>query len=228
MLKHIATGSLTVRNDPASGSPFATYIFINDFFEALETSADGHWLKVLTTAGIEGWVYKSKWFEPVPEEELAATVDPPWLAIALGELKKGVAELADPLENPDILGYLSTAAPDPAWAESDETDWCSAFVNWCFEGSGIAGTRSLAAKSWLGFGDGIGAPRRGCVVVFDRPPEPYNGHVAFYIGQAYGKHGGSIAVLGGNQGDTISIAPYARSNFRSYRWPSQADYPGDP
>lgn len=225
---NIATGCLSVRKDPASGGMHATYIFINDIFEVLETSEDGHWLKVLTTIGVKGWIYKSKWFKPVPEDEIATTVEPPWLKVALDELKQGVKELPDPEENPRILEYLETAAPDPAWAKSDETDWCSAFVNWCFEQCGINGMGSLAAKSWLGFGDGIATPRRGCVVVFDRPPNPFNGHVAFYIGNAPGSHGGSIAVLGGNQANTISVAPYPRSSLRGFRWPSKEDYPDNP
>lgn len=225
MIKHIATGCLSVRKNPSSGSVHATYIFKNDFFETLETSEDGLWLKVLTTAGVEGWVYKSHWFKPVPQEEIAKTADPPWLKIALEEHKQGVKELPDPEENPRIVEYLKTAAPDPSWAASDETDWCSAFANWCFEQCGIKGTGSLAAKSWLGFGDGIAIPRRGCIVVFDRPPDPFSGHVAFYIGEAPGKHGGSIAVLGGNQGNTISVDTYPRKRLRGFRWPRKEDIP---
>jgi uncharacterized protein (TIGR02594 family) len=228
MTKQIAKGCLSVKKDPISGGAHATYIFKNDFFDALGTSADGLWLKVLTTSGVQGWIRKSRWFESVPEENIAKTVDPPWLQLALNEFKAGVKELPDPEENPRILEYLATAAPDPLWASSDETDWCSAFANWCFEQCGIKGTGSLAAKSWLGFGDGIANPRRGCVVVFDRPPEPANGHVAFYIGEAPGKHGGSIAVLGGNQGNTISIASYAGNRLRGFRWPSKEDYPDNP
>jgi uncharacterized protein (TIGR02594 family) len=201
----------------------ATYIFKNDFFETLETSEDGLWLKVLTTAGVVGWIHKSRWFEPIPQEEIVKTVDPPWLTIALEERQKGVKELPDPAENPRIVEYLRTTTL--VSATSDETDWCSAFVNWCFEQCGVKGTGSLAAKSWLGFGDGIAVPRRGCVVVFDRPPEPVNGHVAFYIGEVPGNHGGSIAVLGGNQGDAITIATYPRKRLRGFRWPCKEDYP---
>jgi uncharacterized protein (TIGR02594 family) len=225
MTKHVATGCLSVRVNPISGSAHATYIYKNDFFETLETSADGLWLKVLTTAGVEGWIHKSHWFKPVPEEEMAKTVDPPWLTTALEEYKKGIKELPDPNENPSIVEYLKTATPNPLWYGNDETDWCSAFVNWCFAQNGIKGTDSLAAKSWLGFGDGIAIPRRGCVVVFDRPPEPAHGHVAFYIGEAPGNHGGSIAVLGGNQGNAISIATYPRKRLRAFRWPSKEAYP---
>ncbi len=225
MTKLVATGCLRLKEKP-SAPGLLTYIFKNDFFEILETSEDGHWLKVfLATEGVEGWIAKSNWFKPVPEEDLAKTVDPPWLKIAQEEREKGVKEFPDPGENPRIVEYLKTTTLETALAENDETHWCSAFVNWCFEQCGIKGTGSPAAKSWLGFGDGLITPRRGCVVVFDRPPDPFSGHVAFYIGEASGDHGGSIAVLGGNQGDTISIATYPRKRLRGFRWPSKEDYP---
>jgi uncharacterized protein (TIGR02594 family) len=226
MAKYVANGCLTVRKNPAGSA--LTCIYKNDFFDVLETSADGLWLKVLITGGGDGWISKSKWFQPVAEEDLPMTVDPPWLTIALDELKKGVAELHDPEENPRIVEYLKTTKLDPPEAaESDETDWCSAFVNWCFEQCGIKGTGRSNARSWLGFGDRITTPRKGCVVVFKRPPNPAHGHVAFYIGEVPGNQGGSIAVLGGNQGDAVTIATQRKKMFLGYRWPSKEAYPGN-
>ena len=224
MTKHIATGCLRVKEKPSSAGQL-TYIFKNDFFEILETSEDGLWLKVLVTGGVEGWISKSNWFKPVPQEDIAKMVDPPWLTIALDERKKGVAEIPGPGANPRIVEYLKTTTLPPVAAESDETHWCSAFVNWCFEQCGIKGIGSPAAQSWLGFGDGMAIPRKGCVVVFNRPPDPFSGHVAFYIGDAPGKHGGDIAVLGGNQGDAITIATYPRKRLLGFRWPGKEDYP---
>jgi uncharacterized protein (TIGR02594 family) len=218
MAKNIATGSLTVKEDQAS-KKVLTYVYKNDIFETLEKSLDGKWLKVLTTEGKQGWIAISKYFKPIPQEEESQLQDPAWLKLALDELKNGVAQLPDPEENPRIVEYLKTTDLPSAHAESDETHWCSAFVNWCFEHAGIKGTGSPAAKSWLSFGDRINIPRRGCVVVFDRPPDPNNGHVAFYIGEAPGKKGGSIAVLGGNQGDRINIQPYPRARLRGFFWP---------
>jgi uncharacterized protein (TIGR02594 family) len=224
MTKHIATGCLRVKEKPSSAGQL-TYIFKNDFFEILEASEDGLWLKVLVTGGVEGWISKSNWFKPVPQEDIAKMVDPPWLKIALDERKKGVAEISGPGANPRIVEYLKTTRLPPAAAESDETHWCSAFVNWCFEQCGIKGIGSPAAQSWLGFGDRMVTPCKGCVVVFNRPPDPFSGHVAFYIGDAPGKHGGDIAVLGGNQGDAITIATYPRKRLLGFRWPSKEDYP---
>jgi uncharacterized protein (TIGR02594 family) len=220
MAKNIATGALVVKEGPTSKNVL-TYVFKDDIFVELEKSIDGRWLKVLTTEGKEGWIAVSRWFKPVPQEEEDQVQDPPWLKIALDELKQGVAQFPDPEENPRIVEYLKTTSLPAEMAESDETHWCSAFVNWCFEQAGIKGTGSPGAKSWLSFGDRISTPRRGCVVVFDRPPDPASGHVAFYIGEQLGnkKNKGSIAVLGGNQGDRINIQPYPKARLRGFFWP---------
>ena len=61
------------------------------------------------------------------------------------------------------------------WAETDS--WCSAFVNWCVRQSGITGTRSATARSWLHWhqGEKLDQPRVGAVIVFPRPPNPRQG-----------------------------------------------------
>ena len=135
----------------------------------------------------------------------------PWMPIAIGEL--GEAELEGPGDNPRIAEYLRSTTLPPAMADQDETPWCSGFVNWCVEQSGLEGTRSAAAISWMAWGKPVAAPRQGCVAVFTREG---GNHVAFYLEQV----GGLIYVLGGNQGDRVSINGYPRSRLRGFRVPA--------
>jgi uncharacterized protein (TIGR02594 family) len=77
------------------------------------------------------------------------------------------------------------------------------FVNYCVEQAGLHGTDSKAALSWQNWSDdGTPHPREGDVVVFRRHgPSGSGGHVGFWLGDG----GDKIRVLGGNQGNTISI-----------------------
>src|SRR5579884_1424191 len=101
------------------------------------------------------------------------------------------------LNNPRILEYFTAVDKKRrGWTETDS--WCSAFVNWCMRRSGIAGTHSAMARSWLHWHHGVtlDEPRIGAVVVFPRPPNPGQGHVAM-VWHIRGNH---LDVLGGNQG----------------------------
>lgn len=57
-------------------------------------------------------------------------------------------------------------------------------------------------------------PAYGCVVVFSREG---GGHVGFVVGR---DKNGNLMVLGGNQGDAVSIRPFPVSRVTCYRWPS--------
>jgi uncharacterized protein (TIGR02594 family) len=124
--------------------------------------------------------------------------DPPWLQIAFRHL--GDREIPGRLvDNPVILNF---AASTPG-AVDEEIPWCSSFVNFCFEESGIKGTDNRAARSWLNFGTPTNTPVRGCVVVFKRGAEGSGlGHVGFYLS---GSTQTGIRVIGGNQSDMVSI-----------------------
>ncbi len=137
----------------------------------------------------------------------------PWFDIALREMATGVDEMRGAADNPRIVEYHQTTTLK---ATDDETPWCSSFVNWCMIKSGNRGTNSAAARSWLKWGKELSEPRRGCVVVFSRPPSPTSGHVAFFDHVA----GGRIFVLGGNQGNAVNITSYPYERLLGYRWPA--------
>jgi hypothetical protein len=49
-----------------------------------------------------------------------------------------------------------------------------------------------------------------------------NGHVGFVAGQ---DRAGNLMVLGGNQGDAVSIKPFARGRVLGFRWPADEPLP---
>jgi hypothetical protein len=74
----------------------------------------------------------------------------------------------------------------------------------------------LRARSWLTWGKPLEKPIPGCVVVLKRGNNPHQGHVGLYVQP--GKDG-TIYVLGGNQGDAVTIAKFRKSSVLGYRWP---------
>jgi uncharacterized protein (TIGR02594 family) len=133
-----------------------------------------------------------------------------WYEIAQSEL--GVKEAAGNDDNPRIVEYLSSV-PN-AGQTHDSTPWCAGFANWCLEQSGHPTTQSLMARSFLGYGKAC-KPQKGCIVVLKRGKPP-NGHVGFY---SHAKDG-RVFLLGGNQGDGVSLASFPESDVIDYRMPS--------
>ena len=56
----------------------------------------------------------------------------------------------------------------------------------------------------------------GAVLVFDRPPNAWEGHVGFAVGWT---SDGYLKVLGGNQRDSVSIADISVARLIDARWP---------
>lgn len=142
----------------------------------------------------------------------AAEVDrarTPWLTVAMAEL--GQSEGRNGASNPRIEAYHATTT---LGARPDSVPWCSSFVNFCLQEAGIAGTRSAAARSWLGWGTDAADFTEGCIVVLSRGNPP-KGHVGFYVGRESGR----IRLLGGNQTDRVSIASFEADRVLGRRLP---------
>jgi uncharacterized protein (TIGR02594 family) len=137
-------------------------------------------------------------------------------AVAQQELLKNIAEIPGEDSNPRITLYHSTTA---GGAAPDEVAWCSSFVNYCVEHAGLAGTDSKAARSWKNWGTAVAQNdwREGDIVVFWRvSPTGWQGHVGFLVSW----NGSKPEVLGGNQGNKLSIArPYPFSQILAVRRP---------
>jgi uncharacterized protein (TIGR02594 family) len=96
----------------------------------------------------------------------------------------------------------------------DEVPWCSSFLNrlcWLLR---LPRTKSAAARSWLSVGRAIplGEAHVGDVVVLKRGPGESPGpdvldapgHVGLYAGS----DGSAILILGGNQGNGVTVARF--------------------
>jgi uncharacterized protein (TIGR02594 family) len=143
-------------------------------------------------------------------------------AVKVAQSFLGVTEVAGHLSNPLVLGMLQL---DSRWVEDDATPWCSAFVNLICRTLGLPRSRSLAARSWLLVGTSIpltDARAEEDIVVLRRGPDTpatgaavitAPGHVGFYVGQTE-TH---VSLLGGNQGNAVSVALYPKSQILSIR-----------
>ena len=128
--------------------------------------------------------------------------------LALKEL--GQAEIPGEKDNPRIVLYHSYTQGK---ADSDEVAWCSAFMNYCIVEAGGVGTGSALARSWLRWGKAVGKPQLGDIVIFSSSRGPWAGHVGFFCEDL----GDSILVLGGNQSNKVSFAPYPKSRLLGYQ-----------
>lgn len=124
----------------------------------------------------------------------------------------GTREIPGARHEPKILQWWK--AIKRGGIKNDETAWCAAFVGGCLEQVGIVSSRYESAKSYLTWGVEVRAPIYGCIVVFTRDG---GGHVGFVVGQ---DTKGRLMVLGGNQGNAVSIAPFDRARVAGYRWPA--------
>lgn len=71
------------------------------------------------------------------------------------------------------------------------------------------------ARNWTKFGVPASHIPYGAIVVFERGS---GGHVGFAVGIS--KDGKNLYVLGGNQSNSVSIAPIAISRLLASRWPN--------
>ncbi len=100
----------------------------------------------------------------------------------------------------------------------DKASWCSSFVNWVLARSGIAGTGSALARSWLAWGEPLDKPVPGCIAVLSREdPTGWKGHVGFFLRIEDGR----IHLLGGNQLEEVREHSYPLETVLGYRWPAQ-------
>lgn len=149
------------------------------------------------------------------EPATTAMIKAPWYAKAKGEL--GTSEVKGKLHNNTrILDYHRSTNLNKKMAGRDETPWCSSFANWCVKGSGLKGTNSAMARSWMKWGEKLDTPREGCIVVFARPSAgPHSGHVGFFVKETAER----IRVLGGNQSNQVKESYYGKDDLLGYRWP---------
>ncbi len=136
--------------------------------------------------------------------------EPKWIELARSYL--GLKEIKGSQNEPKILDLWKAAKL--GGIKNDEVPWCSAFVSGVLEKSGIKSTRADSARSYLNWGSKLGAPIYGCIVIFERGA--LSGHVGFVVGRDAKDN---LMVLGGNQGDMVSIRAFDEKRVLGYRWP---------
>jgi uncharacterized protein (TIGR02594 family) len=145
--------------------------------------------------------------------------DPRWLTHARQFM--GVREIPGKTTAPVIAKWLRRLN---AWWADDETPWCGAFVGGCLADIGLAKPKNwYRARAYLDYGYPLRKPEVGCIVVFNGGAKrPGGGHVGFVVAQDYQNR---LMVLGGNQSNAVTIAPFAKSRVLGYRWPADAPPP---
>jgi uncharacterized protein (TIGR02594 family) len=131
----------------------------------------------------------------------------------------GVAEVVGKGSNKTILGWrdeLNQAGAKISGYSDDDIPWCGLFTSIvCYRRKRIAAevvTDPLWARNWAKYGVKSPQPGLGDILVFSRGS---GGHVGFYVAEdATAYH-----VLGGNQGNRVSIARIAKSRCIAVRRP---------
>lgn len=142
--------------------------------------------------------------------------EPIWLTI--GRKYVGLREVPGKTTAPTIARWLRRLG---AWWQDDETPWCGTFVAGVLDEAGIPRARDwFRARAWLDWGASCGGPMFGAIVVFHRAG---GGHVGFLVGR---DERGRLMVLGGNQGNAVTVAPFDAARVLGYRWPWPVDPDG--
>jgi len=187
-----------------------TKIARNQFLRRLGTGIAGCWIGSIGTsvherlgsllARDEGTLFLPTDFGPYT-----------WMEFAIREY--GIPGLSRRGRTVNVVAYLKATG---VGRSSDETAWCSAFVNWCMLMASFPGTGKANARSWLEWGGAsLDFPVYGCVVVLWRGSQNGAlGHVGFFVGM----QGDNLLLLGGNQGNAVSVRPYSKERVLGLRW----------
>lgn len=160
------------------------------------------------------------------EEEVTAGghVKPSWIREA--EKHLGKKETADMVKDDPWVKLLFEELGAYGWAK-DQTvtaaNWCAAFVSYCFKKTGqspLTGFDGMRAKTYAAkYGKEVTRPVYGAVAVFERGGA---GHVGFVVG--YDKVTKAVKLLGGNQGNAVTIKNETRTLI-AYKVPSSWNIP---
>ena len=122
----------------------------------------------------------------------------------------GVTEIVGKEHNPVILGWARELNLASVY-NSDEIPWCGLFVAYCCKMAGLdVVDKPLWALSWANWGNPVSEPMLGDVLTFKRTG---GGHVGIYVGEDLTHY----HVLGGNQGNSVSVSRIAKSRLHKAR-----------
>lgn len=131
----------------------------------------------------------------------------------------GIHEAPGGKDNPLIISWAHET--DLTGYSHDETPWCGLFMAVVAKRAGKAIPRApLWALNWAAFGTPSPEPSFGDVLVFKRSG---GGHVGLYVAE----NANAYFVLGGNEGDAVSIVPIARNRLYACRRPTYSVQPAN-
>jgi uncharacterized protein (TIGR02594 family) len=130
----------------------------------------------------------------------------------------GVEETVGTKHNPVIMGWAKELGLDKVYT-SDEIAWCGLFTAICIHRAGRPVVKDpLWALNWNKFGVNVAAPELGDILTFKRNG---GGHVGLYVGE----DSTAYHVLGGNQGNKVSVVRIAKSRLNGARRPEYNNKP---
>ena len=122
----------------------------------------------------------------------------------------GVKETPGVADNPVIMGWAKQMGQ---WYTGDDVPWCGLYVAHCMSvGAPLVPQdfNRLGARNWLEYGVRCDAGF-GAIAVFWRThkTKSWHGHAGFIVGGS----GGHLHILGGNQGDMVSVIAMPRDQL---------------
>lgn len=129
----------------------------------------------------------------------------------------GTLESMGNKNNPVIIAWdKETNTKDDNWYKEDSTPWCGLFMAVVAQRAGKeVPPQCLRALAWADFGVSVPVAMLGDVLVFKRKG---GGHVGIYTAEDKENY----FVLGGNQGDKVSIVKIAKNRIFAIRRPVYA------
>jgi uncharacterized protein (TIGR02594 family) len=160
------------------------------------------------------------------EEEVTegGHVKPSWIREA--EKHLGKKETATMVKDDPWVKLLFEELGAYDWAKTQTVsaaNWCAAFVSYCFKKTGqspLTGFDGMRAKTYADkYGKEVTRPVYGALAIFERGGA---GHIGFVVG--YNKVTKAIQLLGGNQGNAVTIKNETRTLI-AYKVPSSWNIP---
>lgn len=130
----------------------------------------------------------------------------------------GVTEIVGKQHNPVIMGWAKEVGLENVYL-SDEIPWCGLFMAVVIKRAAREPVKDpLFALNWNNFGVRTFSPMLGDILTFTRNT---GGHVGIYVGE----DSSAYHVLGGNQGNKVSIVRIAKSRISQARRPQYINQP---
>ena len=122
----------------------------------------------------------------------------------------GIKEVVGKVHNPVIMAWAKDLDLQKIYT-ADEIPWCGLFIAYACHKAGIdVIDKPLWALSWAKWGTEVKEPMLGDILTFKRDG---GGHVGIYVGEDKDCY----HVLGGNQGNAVSVTRIVKSRLYKAR-----------